>query len=368
MAQETMNKTDFFGNGIEEQRAEERVYILDEKEIREKSLDLSGYDKLYIKGVQTIRCDCPIIAPENLTICGDPGSKLFLYNTEECQPCIGGKAHTGMSYGRWSPAPKYVPKTLHIEVVEIACESVIKNFTIGSYNYDKLTDIVVSGGGKLYAPEMCGTRHLLEEIFPPSGSTKISRMAEYTITPIGEDYVRPYTPEQEAVLNRIKAEGYPTNRISSEINESDMKKILKYLRLGMDVSPVYDNYSKVKGNVGIYLGALYVGVDKDSEILMSNIGRMRSMGILAEMEIDSLKQKAVLKKIVEAEEMDPKLAEELKNDSKDLEQFLRHFARTRLDFESLSEIVLQTWWELIPSYLYSNQGSVLADVIEYYSE
>lgn len=338
---------------------EKKIYHLKSKEVITKSLNLFDYDILIVHGEVTIKCPCPIIAPTNLTIKGKPGSKLILINTEECQPCIGGKAHTGMSYGRWTHCYVYTPETLIIKGVEVICESVVDNFTIGSYNHDRTTDIKCYNGS-IECPEMKGVRHLVEKAEAPQGSTKISMYPTYVITPHGEEYTKPFTDSQLRILDEFELSKIPTDRITADIKTSDMRRILKYARLGMDVTPAYDNYEHIKGHVGIYLGALYVSVDKDDPEFKKYMLLVETMGYFAESSIDEIKRRVVCKNIYTT------LGKEYDLTDYDTEGFLKDYVKNNINLAYLTSEELQTWWELIPSMKYINYGSVLADAKRYY--
>ena len=355
-----LQKTSLFGDTASSEvvQKEKKVYFLNSEEIITKSLDLGEYDVLVVQGEVTIKCPCPIIAPKELTIKGKPGSKLTLINTEECQPCIGGKAYTGMSFGRWSPCYVYTPETLIVKGVDLICESVVENFTIGSYNHNKTTEIKCYNGS-IECPEAHGERKLVEAAEPPHGSTKISMYPTYVIVKPGETYVKPYTQKQLYVIEEMKLAGISTDRITTNMKDTDLRSILKYAKLGMDVTPVYDNYEYIKGHVGVYLGALYVGVDKDNQNFKIQMMTLDSLGFIAEANIDTMKRAAVCKKICDIDEL-PEVEEG------NQEEFLKDYVDSRIKLKTLSPQELQTWWELIPSIKYSNHGSVLEDVLYYY--
>ena len=362
MSQDSLQKTSLFEDNVSSEGTpkEKKVYYLKSKEVITKSLDLSDYDVLVVQGEVTIKCPCPIIAPTDLAIKGKPGSKLTLINTEECQPCIGGKAHTGMSFGRWSPCYIYKPERLVIHGIDVICESVVDDFTIGSYNHDKTTEIVCYYGS-IECPEIHGERHLIEKAEAPQGSTKISMYPTYVIVEPGKEFVKPFTDSQQRVLCEMELNRIDTSRMHTDIKPADMRKFLKYAKLGMDVNPAYDNYEFIKGHVGIYLGALYVGVDKNDSEFKKYMLLMNTYGMAAEWAIDSMKRAIVCDKICKAEGLPPVNEDDQKT-------FLRSYVQERILLKSLNPQELQTWWELIPSELYCNYGSTLLDTQGYYGQ
>lgn len=139
---------------------------------------------LEVNGNVKIEDSNPVIADtEVITIKGS--GILELVATEMMQPCIGSHTHTGMSYGRWSPI-KCICKEIVVDGVEVRCQSVTSNFTIGAYNYDEIPEIRCINGGKLLCAETEHERILKYKATPPAGSTKISEEARYILADVDQ--------------------------------------------------------------------------------------------------------------------------------------------------------------------------------------
>lgn len=137
---------------------------------------------LEVNGNVKIEAGNPIIADTEVIAIKGSGI-LELVATEMMQPCIGSRTHTGMSYGRWSPT-KCLCKGIIVDGVEVRCQSVTSNFTIGAYNYDEIPEIRCINGGKLLCAETEHERILKYKATPPEGSTKISGEARYILADV----------------------------------------------------------------------------------------------------------------------------------------------------------------------------------------
>lgn len=208
----------------------------------------------------------------------------------------------------------------------------------------------------LFCPETTGYRKLVLKAYPPAGSTKISMCAEYVIAQSEDD--NPLCKSVQSLVYEMNSLGIDSSRVTSDIIPTDLKSVIEFAKLGLDISCVFDNYEKVKMNVATYLGAVYVGVDTNNPELLANVNQMNTLGILAENNIDVLKQEAVLKKygvstdVIEFYEMDIKKIYNTKVNSVD----------------ELNDKEVMFWWQLIPVFDYARCNNRREEVRSYFKK
>lgn len=107
---------------------------------------------------------------------------LKLISTDFMQPCIGDWTHTGMSFGRWSPATHDIGKII-VDNIDVECipHESNPNFSLGSYAYADYPEVECRNGGTLDCPEMHGERIMINESTCPPSSTKRSGYIDYRI-------------------------------------------------------------------------------------------------------------------------------------------------------------------------------------------
>lgn len=166
-----------------------------------------------------------------------------------------------------------------------------------------------------------------------------------------------YTPEQYDTIMRMKQDGVLTPSINNSIEAKDLKAMYKYAKLGQEYESAIRHYDSIHGFANAYLGALYVGVDEDSESLLSTIRSINIIGLQAEDEIDKLKQVAAYNYLYDANitsHYDGILGAIWNYFGDDLDRIF-----------GMSAQELQFWWELIPSSKYVNTGTEPGDVLAY---
>lgn len=166
-----------------------------------------------------------------------------------------------------------------------------------------------------------------------------------------------YTPEQYDTIVRMKQDGVLTPSINNSIESKDLKAMYKYAKLGQEYESAIRHYDAIHGFANAYLGALYVGVDEDSESLLSTIRAISIIGLQAEDEIDKLKQVAAYNYLYEANITS--------HYDGILDAIWNYFGDDLDRIFGMSVQELQFWWELIPSSKYVNTGTEPGDVLAY---
>lgn len=166
-----------------------------------------------------------------------------------------------------------------------------------------------------------------------------------------------YTPEQYNTVKRMKEDGVLTSSVNNKIEAKDLREMYKYAKLGQEYESAIRHYDSIRGFANAYLGALYVGVDEDSESLLSAIRAIHTVGLQAEDEIDKVKQVAAFNYLYDANiqyHYDGILTAIWNYFGDDLDRIF-----------GMSAQELQFWWELIPSSKYVSTGTEPGDVLAY---
>ncbi len=184
-----------------------------------------------------------------------------------------------------------------------------------------------------------------------------------SLTQMGHNNQSQKVRSHDTYIDLMKEHGIPIGNkdIMDCLSESDLSSILEYGKLGQDVRPVYEHYSRVSGSVKEYLGALSVGVEPNDRKLLDLVQSLSHTGIQGEMCIDELKREAAYKYLYSCDKVDEFTSSRLKDVLKE------YFVINRINASMISPEELQFWWELIPSDEYRDYGSKKSDVDVYYN-
>lgn len=207
---------------------------------------------LNIAGNVVIESDVPIVTESRVIIKGERGSKLTLRSTEDKQPCIGARTRTGMSYGRWCPEGK-CPKEITVDGVEVVCESLVENFSIGQYGSEEIPNITLLNGGRLDCPETEGTRVVLHMAVAPEGSTKIADKMRYGLRVVGQTAWDLFSNEKKRLYEELKNVN-PTmcEYISVSTSEATLSKViaLSKMKSGINCKRFIEMSERGRGYIG----------------------------------------------------------------------------------------------------------------------
>ena len=163
------------------------------------------------------------------------------------------------------------------------------------------------------------------------------------------------TEDQKEVYLKMKSYGIDVDNISEKILLYDITEMLRYAKLGQEYDSAIRHYNVCSGNVSLYLGALYVGVEPENELLISYLQHGIDMEYLTK--IDYLKLRHAYKYLFHA------------NSTKPMKVLLSAlWSVVENDMSSLitmSDEELHFWWELIPMESYKDTGSTMSDIEEY---
>ena len=291
---------------------------------------------------------------ESIEIIGmTPDAELTLIATEELQPCIGLPVHTGMSFGRWEMPTGKALEYVNIKRCKVTMRSKTKGFTIGKINIDYAPKfLLLDKTASIDCPEFFGYRRLIQEAYPPIGSTKISTIPEYALVKCAYSPI-PFNNAQEKAIKEAKEAGADLSLYTASIDAVDMKSMTKYFKLGVDIYPVARHYENVKRHVAEYLSCLLCGVPEDDEKMLANIKHFRHFGILAEAKLQERKWFYAYKKLFNKE------PDENTDVYKELKQ---HAQKAFPNVDSMNALDIEFWWELIDLFAYSKIGTHLDDV------
>lgn len=287
-------------------------------------------DTLVCNGDTTITADVPVCTGQSDTLKIKGNGILILSCTEPKQPCIGVRTWTDMSFGRWSPAD-YPSKCKRIIVdgVRVVCVSMTPNFSLGSYNYEEYPTIECVNGGSIDCPEVRGKRFLKVKAFPPSGSTKISKRAEYVV---GEENL--FDEKQKELIAVLGDEW--AGKVSYKATEPFLNAAIYLLSLNpeCDVTP------------------LVCGECSGSKMIartMAVLGMPVSSFSIAEFLFEEAKYKFLLEKYGSGE-----------NEDSDPDKVVRSMMHRIFgdDFDALSDWDALTVYEMIPSYFFQFDSKV----------
>lgn len=160
---------------------------------------------IHVDGECSIVAPVPIICEDYVEIRGTQNATLRLVCTEDMQPCIGPKTHTGMSYGRWSPNGK-APTKIIIDGCKVICESKVRAFSLGCYGSSAniVPEIVLRNGGSIECPEVNGNRLIVRQAMAPAGSTKISESMVYAIATINQKIEDLYSEDKKRLIAEVE--------------------------------------------------------------------------------------------------------------------------------------------------------------------
>lgn len=144
-----------------------------------QSIEIEDGGTVWVEGSVEVNASCPIYAKGKVNIKGNPGAVLVLNNIGECQPCIGGRTNTGLSYKRWSLS-SYRCSEIYVDGVHVVCKSIVPHFMLGEYGTCSIPKVVLTGGAVLEAEECLGVRRMREELVSFT-SDKFTEYPEYYI-------------------------------------------------------------------------------------------------------------------------------------------------------------------------------------------
>lgn len=133
-----------------------------------------------LNGDSVIRCNLPIDVTQCETLIIN-GEGTLILDSGDRQPCIGSRTCDNLSFGRWSIGKEFKCKRICISGVSVIVHPGVPYFSIGRYGTNDMIDIELWNGGSINAPELTGKRIIVQQAYPPEGSTKISENMVYGI-------------------------------------------------------------------------------------------------------------------------------------------------------------------------------------------